>query len=141
MVRIEPGYIPRPTDQLINVGLFFQDYLPLDPSYTMQLSLLFGSGLPFGPPKSERYQAVFRMPPYRRVDIGFAKIIKTPETHIDTGILKHVDKLWIGIEVFNLLDVNNTVSYQWVSDIRGHEYAVPNYLSSRRLNVKIIASF
>lgn len=141
LVRIEPGYIPRPTDQLVNVGLFFQDYLPLDPTYTMQLSLLFGSGLPFGPPKSERYQAVFRMPPYRRVDIGFAKIIKSPEKQIDTGILKHVDKLWIGLEVFNLLDVNNTVSYQWVSDIRGHEYAVPNYLSSRRLNVKIIASF
>lgn len=141
LIKIEPGYIPRPTDQLVNVGLFFQDYLPMDPSYTMQLSLLFGSGLPFGPPKSERYQAVFRMPPYRRVDIGFAKIIKSSDEKIDEGMLKHFDKLWIGIEVFNLLDVNNTVSYQWVSDIRGHEYAVPNYLSSRRLNIKLIASF
>ncbi|MCX7862428.1 MAG: TonB-dependent receptor [Bacteroidales bacterium] len=137
----EPGYIPRPTDQLVNVGIFFQDYLPMDPTYTMQLSLLFGSGLPFGPPKSERFQAIYRMPPYRRVDIGFAKIIKSPDKHITEGILKHFEKLWIGIEVFNLLDVNNTVSYQWVSDIRGHEYAVPNYLSSRRLNVKVIATF
>jgi hypothetical protein len=141
IIKVEPGYIPRPTDQLVNVGLFFQDYLPMDPTYTMQLSLLFGSGLPFGPPKSERYQAVFRMPPYRRVDIGFAKIIKSPEKTVEEGILKHFEKLWIGIEIFNLLDVNNTVSYQWVSDIRGHEYAVPNYLSSRRLNLKLIASF
>ncbi|NSW45304.1 MAG: TonB-dependent receptor [Bacteroidales bacterium] len=139
--RVEPGYIPRPTDQLINLGLFFQDYLPMDPTYTMQLSLLFGSGLPFGPPKSERYEATYRMPPYRRVDIGFSKILKSPEQEINYGILKYFDKLWIGLEVFNLLDIDNTISYQWVSDIRGHEYAVPNYLSSRRLNIKIIASF
>jgi hypothetical protein len=141
LVRVEPGYIPRPTDQLINLGIFFQDYLPIDPTYTMQLSLLFGSGLPFGPPKSERYQAIYRMPPYRRVDIGFAKIIVSPEKRIKEGLLKYFSKLWLGIEVFNLLDINNTVSYQWVSDIRGHEYAVPNYLSSRMLNLKIIASF
>lgn len=140
-IRIEPGYIPRPTDQLINIGLFFQDYLPMDPSYTMQLSLLYGSGLPFGPPKSERYEAIYRMPAYRRVDIGFAKILKSPDKEVLTGFLKHFNKLWIGLEIFNLLDINNTISYQWVSDIRGHEYAVPNYLTSRRLNLKIIASF
>ena len=139
--RVEPGYIPRPTDQLVNIGLFFQDYLPMDPTYTMQLSLLFGSGLPFGPPKSERYQAIYRMPPYRRVDIGFAKILKSPEQEVHYGLLKYFDKLWIGLEIFNLLDIDNTVSYQWVSDIRGHEYAVPNYLSSRRLNIKLIATF
>ncbi len=141
VVKVEPGYIPRPTDQLVNVGLFFQDYLPMDTTFTMQLSLLFGSGLPFGPPKSERYQATFRMPPYRRVDIGFAKIIKSSSQKVEEGFFKYIDKLWIGVEIFNLLDVNNTVSYQWVSDIRGHEYAVPNYLTSRRLNIKIIASF
>ncbi len=140
-VRVEPGYIPRPTDQLVNIGLFFQDYLPMDPTYTMQLSLLYGSGLPFGPPKSERYEATYRMPAYRRVDIGFAKILKSPDKEVSTGFLKHFDKLWIGLEIFNLLDIDNTISYQWVSDINGHEYAVPNYLSSRRLNLKIIASF
>lgn len=139
--RIEPGYIPRPTDQFVNVGLFFQDYLPMNPTYTMQLSLLYGSGLPFGPPKSERYQAIYRMPPYRRVDIGFAKILKSSDKKVNTGLLKYFDKLWIGIEVFNLLDIDNTVSYQWISDVSGHQYAVPNYLSSRRLNLKIIASF
>ncbi len=139
--RVEPGYIPRPTDQRVNVGLFFQDYLPMDPTYTMQLSLLFGSGLPFGPPKSPRYEAIYRMPAYRRVDIGFAKIITSPEKKVNKSVLKYFSKLWIGLEVFNLLDIDNTVSYQWVSDISSHQYAVPNYLSSRRLNIKIIASF
>jgi len=135
----EPGYIPRPTDQLVNFGLFFQDYLPMNPSYKMQLNLLFGSGLPFGPPKSERYQHVFRMPPYRRVDIGFSKlIVNDDKTYAESSPMKYVKSIWAGLEIFNLLDTKNTVSYQWISDIRNHQYAVPNFLTSRRLNVKII---
>jgi len=142
LIRVEPGYIPRPTDQLVNFGLFFQDYLPRNPSYKMQLSLLFGSGLPFGPPKSERYQATYRMPAYRRVDIGFSKLLKSEEHNLPKGNpFQYFKSIWIVLEVFNLLDINNTISYQWVSDIRNHQYAVPNYLSSRRLNLKIIAKF
>jgi hypothetical protein len=72
-----PGYIPRPTDQRITFGLFFQDYIPKLPSCKMYLNMQFGTGLPFGPPDHERWKQVFRMPPYRRVDIGFAyQIIK-----------------------------------------------------------------
>jgi len=141
-LKIEPGYIPRPTDQLVNFGLFFQDYLPRNPSYKMQLSLLFGSGLPFGPPKSERYQATFRMPPYRRVDIGFSKLLKSEEHDLPKGNpFRHFKSIWVALEIFNLLDINNTISYQWVTDVRDHQYAVPNYLSSRRLNLKLIAKF
>ncbi|PKP17014.1 MAG: TonB-dependent receptor, partial [Bacteroidetes bacterium HGW-Bacteroidetes-21] len=132
-----PGYIPRPTDQLVNFGLFFQDYLPMNPSYKMQLSLLFGSGLPFGPPKSERYEQVFRMPPYRRVDIGFSKvIINDQKENLRKGPTRFIKSLWTGIEIYNLLDTKNTVSYQWISDIRDHQYAVPNFLTSRRLNIR-----
>ncbi len=142
LVKVEPGYIPRPTDQLVNFGLFFQDYLPRNPSYKMQLSLLFGSGLPFGPPNSERYQATYRMPPYRRVDIGFSKLLKSEEHQLTKGNPFHNFKsIWLGLEIFNLLDINNTISYQWVTDVRDHQYAVPNYLSSRRLNLKLIAKF
>ena len=137
-----PGFIPRPTDQLVNFGLFFQDYLPMNPSYKMQLSLLFGTGLPFGPPKSERYEQVFRMPAYRRVDIGFSKvIISEDKENTLKGPGKFFKSLWAGVEVYNLLDTKNTVSYQWVSDIRNHQYAVPNYLTSRRLNIRLIAKF
>lgn len=141
-VLIHPGYIPRPTDQLVNFGLFFQDYLPRNPSYKMQLSLLFGSGLPFGPPKSQRYQATYRMPPYRRVDIGFSKLLKSEDHDLPKGNpFRYFKSIWIALEIFNLLDINNTISYQWVSDITDHQYAVPNYLSSRRLNLKISAKF
>ncbi len=142
VVKVEPGYIPRPTDQLVNFGLFFQDYFPGNPSYKMQLSLLFGSGLPFGPPNSERYQATYRMPPYRRVDIGFSKLLKSDEHDLPKGNpFRHFKSIWIALEVFNLLDINNTISYQWVTDIRDHQYAVPNYLSSRRLNLKLTLKF
>lgn len=137
-----PGYIPRPTDQRVNFGLFFQDYLPRNPDYKMHLSLLFGSGLPFGPPKSERYEANFRMPPYRRVDIGFSKVLKSEDKELPKGnIFRPFKSIWLGIEIFNLLDINNTISYQWVSDIRDHQYAVPNYLTSRRLNLRLQMKF
>ncbi|MDP1747613.1 MAG: TonB-dependent receptor, partial [Bacteroidota bacterium] len=71
-IRYEPGYIPRPTDQRVNFGLFFQDNMPGLPDLKMHLNLLFGSGVPFGPPNSQRYKQTLKMPPYRRVDIGFS---------------------------------------------------------------------
>ncbi len=138
----EHGYIPRPADQRVNFGLFFQDYLPKNPSYRVTLSLLYGSGLPFGPPNAERWEAYHRMPSYRRVDIGFSKILKNEDVELSTANPLHFFKsLIITAEVFNLLDINNTVSYLWVEDIRGRQYAVPNYLTSRRLNIKLMAKF
>jgi len=71
-IRHEPGYIPRPTDQRVSFGMFFQDHIPKVPDLKMHLNLLFGSGVPFGPPRTERYKQILRMPPYRRVDIGFS---------------------------------------------------------------------
>ncbi len=71
-VKIDPGYIPRPTDQLVTFGLFFQDYLPKYPAFKFNLNLQFGSGLPFGPPNHLRWEQIRRMPPYRRADAGFA---------------------------------------------------------------------
>ncbi len=141
-MKIEPGYIPRPTDHLVNFGLFFQDYLPNNPSYKMHLCLLFGSRLPFGPPNSERYQDTLRMPPYRRVDIGFSKVLKSESKSLpEHNPFRFFNSIWITLEVFNLLGINNTISYRWITDIRSHQYAVPNYLTSRRLNIKLIAKF
>ncbi len=137
---IEPGYIPRPTDQRINFSLFFQDYLPKNPSYKMHLNLVYGSGLIFGPPKSEKFQDILRIPPYRRVDIGFSKELIRKDK-VSSKFLKNFDSVWISLEIFNLLQINNTVSYLWVTDIAGRQYAVPNYLTSRQLNAKLIFSF
>ncbi|MGC8865787.1 MAG: TonB-dependent receptor [Bacteroidales bacterium] len=139
-VRIEPGYLPRPSDQRVNFNLFFQDYLPNNPTYKMHLNMVFGTGLPFGPPASPRYQHVFRTPPYRRVDIGFSKLIQS-EAGSTRGFLRHFTSIWITAEVFNLLQFSNTVSYVWVTDINGRRYAIPNYLTPRMLNVKMMVNF
>jgi len=141
-VKVEPGYIPRPTDQRFRFGLFFQDYLPMNPTYKMHLALYFGSSLTFGPPKSERYQQTFRMPSYRRVDIGFSKQLIGSHSRFKEGNpLQHLNSMWVSLEVFNLLQVNNTISYLWVTDVSGRQYAVPNYLTPRQLNLKLIVQF
>ncbi|MFC2086493.1 carboxypeptidase-like regulatory domain-containing protein, partial [Bacteroidota bacterium] len=112
---VYPGYIPRPSDQLVNFALFFQDYLPRNPTFKMHLSLMFGTSLKFGPPNSERYQAVQPMPPYRRVDIGFSKILIDQNTKLKNSFFNdNFKSLWISIEVLNLLAVKNTISYEWI---------------------------
>jgi len=139
--KIEPGYIPRPTDQRLTFSLYFQDYLPRNPNIKMHLNLVFGTSLPFGPPNSERYKQILRMPTYRRVDIGSSFLLKGEKTRNNSFILKHVKTLWLSVEVFNLLQVSNTISYIWVSDITNRQYAVPNYLTPRQLNIKLVTSF
>ena len=140
--RVEPGFIPRPTDQRFRFSMFFQDYLPMNPTYKMHLAFYYGSSLPFGPPKSQRYQQTLRMPSYRRVDIGFSKQLIGDHTSFNAkNPLHHLQSLWISLEIFNLLQVNNTISYIWVTDVSGRQYAVPNYLTPRQLNVKLVAKF
>jgi len=140
--RVEPGYIPRPTDQRFRFSMFFQDYLPMNPTYKMHLAFYFGTGLPFGPPKSQRYQQTLRMPSYRRVDIGFSKQLIGAHTSFNKkNPLSYLNSVWISLEVFNLLQVNNTISYTWVTDVSGRQYAVPNYLTPRQLNIKLVVQF
>jgi len=144
---IYPGYYPRPTDQLVNFSLFFQDYLPRNPSYRMLLSLHYGSRLPFSSPDPDRYDQIFRMKPYRRVDIGFSKVIISEDKIFKKGNpLNHIKNLWLSFEVFNLLDIDNTISYMWIKTVENQsglasQYAVPNYLTSRRFNLKLTARF
>ncbi len=141
-VKIDPGYIPRPTDKLLTFNLFFQDYLPKLPNFKMNMNLVFGTGLPFGPPNHKRWEQTQRMPFYRRVDIGFAyQFIKPDREKKTKNIFNHVNNAWLFVEVFNLLQVNNTVSYTWLKDVTGRSYAVPNYLTNRQLNVRLYFQF
>ncbi len=141
-VKFTPGYIPRPTDQRVSFGLFFQDKMPHLPDLKMHLNLLFGSGVPFGPPGSQRYQQVLRMPPYRRVDIGFSyQVLRENRTVKAKSPGRFLKSVWVSLEVFNLLGTNNTVSYIWVEDVTSRQYAVPNYLTQRQLNLKMIVKF
>ncbi|SKC16924.1 Outer membrane receptor proteins, mostly Fe transport [Alkalitalea saponilacus] len=135
----EPGYIPRPSDQRLNFSMFIQDHLPNNPDFKAHLSFFFGTGLPFGPPRSPRYMAVHRLPSYRRLDIGFSyDLLQSRLMQNNTLNLKN---MWLGIEIFNLPNIDNTISHYWVTDINNRQYAVPNYLTSRRINLKLTATF
>ena len=139
---IYPGYIPRPTDQRITFGLFFQDYLPMNPTFKMNLGLYFGSGLPTGAPNTPLYTHTYRMPPYRRVDIGLSKqIIGGEALHPKSGFFKGFKNLWVTMEILNLLQISNTISYTWVRDFNNNQYGVPNYLTPRQINIKLGADF
>ena len=110
----------------------------------MSLNLLFGTALPFGPPGRDRYKDVYRSPSYRRVDLGLSKqiigedVVNKPQGKFFSGF----KSLWIGVEVFNLLQVSNVASYSWITDVsNARKYAVPNYLTARQLNLRINARF
>ena len=141
-VKVDPGYIPRPTDQLVTFGMFFQDHLPRYPDIKFNLNLQFGSGLPFGPPTHLRWQQVLRMPPYRRADAGLAyNVLKESRVKKKKNAFNQLKELWVFLEVYNLLQVQNTVSYTWIQDVTGNRYAIPNYLTNRQINGRIQIRF
>jgi hypothetical protein len=140
-VRVEAGYIPRPTDQRVNFALFFQDEMPRWPTFKVHLNLLFGTSLPYGPPNETRYGDTLRTSLYRRVDIGFSKQLLGAPGQEKTGVLRHIKDLWVSLEVFNLINLNNTVDYTWVQDVQGRYYGIPEFLTPRRLNLKVLARF
>jgi len=135
------GYIARPGDQRFNFSMFFQDYMPGNPTYKMHLTLIYAGGLPVWVPKQGKQGQSFNMPHYKRADLGFSKELLDSKKVNNKGLLKHFKSMWIGLEIFNLFDINNTVSYLWINDIRGNQYAIPNYLTSRKLNLKLSAKF
>ncbi|MGB1620684.1 MAG: TonB-dependent receptor plug domain-containing protein [Schleiferiaceae bacterium] len=130
------GWFARPTDTRFNFAVYFQDYLPNDPSTRLSLTLMVGGGFPFGPDGpgdgiSDPWERVFRSPPYRRADIGFIKVLKGKWT-------EQFDEVWVSAEIFNLLQARNTVSYLWVRDVSAAgQYAVPNYMTNRLINFKM----
>lgn len=132
----ERGFIRRPTDQRLTLGAFFQDHLPNNPSSKVYLNLIVGTGLPFGVPNSIDYRSVFSAPPYRRVDIGFSKVIAVRDKSAKMG--RYFDTVSLGLEILNLLGAQNTISYLWIKDYYNTQYAIPNTLSARFLNVRAL---
>lgn len=131
------GFIPRPTDQRITVSFYFQDEFPLNPTFKVHVNYIYGSGIPFGPPANLLNKTAFRMPSYHRVDLGFSKllVLRDPQKKFS------MKSLWASLEIFNLFGRPNTVSYLWIQDFAGIQYAIPNYLSARMLNIRVIAKF
>ena len=136
--KINGQWLPRPTDQRYRLSLYFTDYFPGSRKWKMNLKGTLAGGLPFGPPHSGREAAVFRTSPYRRVDIGMSRcIIDRSERENKRGFRS----LWLGVDIFNLLNISNVNSYYWVTDTRNNQFAVPNYLTSRQINVRLLLDF
>lgn len=135
----EVNSVPRPTDRFFNMSMFFQDYLPRNENFRVNLNLSFGSGLPFGLRENNIiFRNNFRFKPYHRIDIGFG--YKLSGNKKDQG---QRDKLWgisrdawLSLEVFNLMDVANEVANTWIKTVTNVQYAIPNYLTSRRINLR-----
>jgi hypothetical protein len=137
-----PGYLKRPTDQRINFSVFFQDRLLNSPTYKVHLNMLYGSRMPIGSPNNSHYSDDFRIPAYKRVDIGFSKDFLDDFSIRKPKVLERYFSSFVAyIEVFNLLNINNTVSYLWLKDVDNVQYAIPNYLTGRQFNFKLILKF
>lgn len=135
-------YVPRPTDQRLNCAVFFSDYFPNTDRWKMTIQGHYAGGLPFGPPHSGREKQVFRMKSYRRVDLGLSyRLLNNEDEHIYNGIGRHFRNIWLGIDAFNILGISNVNSYYWVTDITNNQYAVPNYLTGRQINARLLFEF
>ncbi len=137
------GWIKRPTNQLLNFSIFFQDNLPGKENFKMNLNLLFGTPLPFGPPNDIQNRNRLSTPSYIRVDIGFSALLfeKGKKELRMNSLLNKFENIWFAVEVFNLLNIKNTSSYNWINDFTGLYYPVPNRLTNRRLNARMIVKF
>lgn len=135
-------YVPRPTDQRLNFSMFFSDYFPNTDRWKVTIQGHYAGGLPFGPPHTGREKQVFRMASYRRVDLGISyRMLKNEDRHIASGAGKIFKNIWLGLDAFNILDISNVNSYYWVTDITNHQYAVPNYLTGRQINARLLFEF
>jgi hypothetical protein len=136
----EKGYIRRPSDQRLNLGVFFQDQLPNNPSVRGYVNLVFGTGLPFSPPDLPELRGTSKLTrSYKRVDLGFSKVLSLRT--IKSSKFYQPESLWLGLEVLNILAANNVAGYSYIQDLNGATYGVPNYLSQRVVNLRVIARF
>ncbi len=135
--------VPRPNDRRYSLALFFTDYFPKFPKLKFNLRGILNDGLPFSAPRGSFDKGYFRAPAYKRIDIGLQYALLSPRAEGEprTGALRHFKSIWLGLDVFNLLDISNVSSYYWVTDINDIQYAVPNYLTRRQFNVRLSLEF
>jgi len=136
------GWHNRPSNQLVNFSLFFQDFIPNAPTWRVNMTLTFGMGLPINDNNSDFYSTSRRYPAYRRVDIGFSKQLISEASSFSRGNpLRYVRNMFVSVDVFNLLNIPNVISYTWVKYIDNNYYGAPNYLTPRYVNVKLVMEF
>jgi hypothetical protein len=137
------GYIFRPTDQRLKIGVLFQDYVKVIPDLKMYLNLTYNTGLPGGSPSyADPYDYQIRLPDYKRADLGISYVIVDENKLRDSGILKTFRELTIGAEIFNIFDVQNSITNTFVRDVYTKvQYSIPNYLTPRVFNLRATMKF
>lgn len=139
-MTIDGKTVPQPTDQRWNVNMFFSDYFPHTTRWKLFLKACFAGGLPYGAPHTGLEKHVFRSTAYKRVDIGMNfRALNNEDRHLRR--FNAIRNIWIGVDCFNVFGFNNVSGYFWVTDTQGHQYAVPNYLTNRRINGRVLIEF
>lgn len=137
-MKLNGKSIPLPTDQRYSLNLFFTDYFPGTDRWKMSLKLAFADGLPFSAPHQELENHSFRAAAYKRADIGMSYRLLDNETRLKKGPFRNI---WLGVDCLNLFGINNVNSYYWITDVTNHQYAVPNYLTGRQINARVLFEF
>ena len=137
-MKLNGKNIPLPTDQRYAVNLFFTDYFPGTERWKMSLKLAYADGLPFSAPHKEIENNSFRAPAYKRVDIGMSYCLVDNKHKTSQSIFRDI---WLGVDCLNLFGISNVNSYYWITDVTNHQYAVPNYLTGRQLNARLLFEF
>ena len=139
----DKGYIFRPTDQRLKIGMLFQDYVKVVPNLKGYLNLQYNTGLPGGSPSyADPYDFQERLPDYKRVDLGVSYVLIDATRPKEEGVFKYFKELTLGAEIFNIFDVQNSISNTFVRDVYTKvQYSIPNYLSPRVFNVRLTAKF
>lgn len=141
--RTKAGWVRRPSDRLFTFGMFLQDYLATNKNLKVFLNFLYGSDLPFNIPGSLRYRNALTIPPYIRIDLGFSALLLDSEksNRRSHSPFRNFENIWATLEVFNLIDRSNTISYMLIKDFSNTTYAMPNRLTPRMLNLKLVGRF
>ena len=137
------GYIARPSDQRFKLGILFQDYVPNLPDLKAYLNLVYNSGVPGGAPSyADPYNFQNRLRDYRRADLGVLYIFTDSKKRFSSGFLSKFKEFTAGLELFNMFDIQNSITNTWVRDAATkNQFGVPNYLSGRILNLRIGMKF
>ena len=138
---VEKGWVRRPTDRLLTFGMFFQDYLATNKNFKVYLNMIYGSNLPYNIPNNVKYRNALTIDPYIRVDIGFSALLLDAErsNRRSHSPFRNFDNIWASLEVFNLIDRANTISYLLIKDFANNVFTIPNRLTPRLVNFKIVA--
>ncbi len=141
-VKTDIGYVRRPSDRLITMGLYLQDYLSTNKNFKVHLNMIYGSNMSYNIPGNPKYRNALIIEPYIRVDIGFSALLLSEKSlRRSHSPFRSFENIWASLEVFNLIDRANTISYQLIKDFANNTFSIPNRLTPRLINFKLMARF